>query len=97
MEIIDTQTWIIMAAVIVLALVAVGAWFYRKKQSHRLRERFGPEYDRTVSTSNSRTKGESELKAREKRVERLDLTSAGAAGSCPIQRSLERSAGPIRR
>ena len=73
METIDTQTWIILAAVVALALVAVGAWFYRKKQSHRLREHFGPEYDRTVNELNSRTKGESELKAREKRVERLDI------------------------
>ena len=73
METIDTQTWIILAAVVALALVAVGVWFYRKKQSHRLREHFGPEYDRTVNELNSRTKGESELKAREKRVERLDI------------------------
>ena len=73
METIDTQTWIILAAVVALALVAIGAWFYRKKQSHRLREHFGPEYDRTVNELNSRTKGESELMAREKRVERLDI------------------------
>ena len=78
METIDTQTWIILAAVIVLALIAVGAWFYiRKKQSQKqslkLQERFGPEYDRTVKELGSRTKGESELKAREKRVERLEI------------------------
>jgi hypothetical protein len=74
METIDTQTWIIIAGVIVLALIAVGAWlFYQKKQSHKLQDRFGPEYDRTVSELGSRTKGESELKAREKRVERLEI------------------------
>ena len=73
METIDSQTWIILAAAVALAVVAVGAWFYRKKQSDRLREHFGPEYDRTVNELNSRTKGESELKAREKRVERLEL------------------------
>ena len=78
METIDTQTWIILAAVVaLLALVSVGVWFYRKKQSqersHQLQERFGPEYDRTVNELGSRTKGESELKAREKRVERLEI------------------------
>ena len=76
METIDTQTWIILAAAVALGLVAIGAWFYRKqsqKQSHKLQERFGPEYDRTVSELGSRTKGESELKAREKRVERLEI------------------------
>ena len=74
METLDTQTWIILAAVVVLGLVALGAWlFYQKKQSHQLQERFGPEYGRTVNELGSRTKGESELKAREKRVERLDI------------------------
>jgi len=73
METLDTQSWIILAAVVALGLVAIGAWFYRRKQSHNLQERFGPEYGRTVSELGSRTKGESELKAREKRVERLDI------------------------
>ena len=76
METIDTQTWIILAAAVALGLVAIGAWFYRKqsqKQSHKLQERFGPEYDRTVNELGSRTKGESELKAREKRVEQLEI------------------------
>jgi hypothetical protein len=59
-------------------MIAVGAWFYiRKKQSQKqslkLQQRFGPEYDRTVKELGSRTKGESELKAREKRVERLEI------------------------
>ena len=74
METLDTQTWVIIAAVVVLGLVALGAWhFYQKKQSQKLQERFGPEYGRTVSELGSRTKGESELKAREKRVERLEI------------------------
>jgi hypothetical protein len=73
METIDTQTWIILAATVVIGLVAIGAWFYRKKQSHRLQEHFGPEYDRTVNELGSRTKGESDLMAREKRVGRLEI------------------------
>jgi LPXTG-motif cell wall-anchored protein len=83
MDTIDTQTWIILAGVVVLALIALAVWFsYKKKQSHRLQERFGPEYGRTVDELGGRTKAESELKAREKRVERLDilpLTPAEAA------------------
>lgn len=73
METIDTQTWIILAATVVIGLAAIGAWFYRKKQSHRLQEHFGPEYDRTVNELGSRTKGESDLMAREKRVGRLQI------------------------
>lgn len=74
METLDTQTWIILAAAVALGFVVIGAWLYtRGKQSHRLQEHFGPEYDRTVNELGSRTKGESELKAREKRVERLEI------------------------
>src|SRR5450830_1044883 len=74
MATIDTQTWIILAGVVVLVLIAFAAWFfYQKKQSHRLQQRFGPEYGRTVDELGSQTKAESELKAREKRVERLNL------------------------
>ncbi len=79
METLDTQTWFILAAVVVVALIAAGAWFfYQKKRSHKLQEHFGPEYDRTVNELGSRAKGESELKAREKRVERLELISLAA-------------------
>ena len=45
----------------------------KKKQSHRLKERFGPEYGRSVDDLGSRTKAESELKARVKRVEGLTI------------------------
>ena len=74
METVDTQTWMVIAAVVVLGLIALGAWFfYQKKQSQKLQERFGPEYARTVNEFGGRTKGEAELKARESRVERLDI------------------------
>jgi hypothetical protein len=70
----STQTWTILAGVVVLALIAFAAWFfYQKKQSHRLQQRFGPEYGRTVEELGSQTKAESELRAREKRVERLNI------------------------
>ena len=79
MPTIDTQTWIIITGVVVLVLIALAAWFiYKKKQSRRLQERFGPEYGRSVDDLGSRTKAESELKAREKRVERLNYRTFGA-------------------
>jgi len=74
MDTINTQTWIILAGIAVLALIAITAWLiYKKKQSRRLKERFGPEYGRSVDELGSRTKAESELKAREKRIERIDI------------------------
>ena len=74
MDTISTQTWIILGGVVVLVLIALAAWFsYHKKQSHRLKQHFGPEYGRTVDELGSRTKAESELKAREKRVEHFNI------------------------
>ena len=70
MQTLDTQTWIMIAGGVVLVLIAVAVWLvYKKKQSRRLQERFGAEYGRSVNDLGSRTKAESELKAREKRVE----------------------------
>ena len=79
MDSISTQTWIILGGVVVLLLFAVGAWVsYKKKQSQRLQQQFGPEYGRTVHEFGSQTKGESELKARKKRVERLNILPLAA-------------------
>ena len=72
---------IMVAGVVVVALLAVAAWLFsqRKKQSARLQQRFGPEYGRTVGELGGRTKAESELKAREKRVEQLSITPLAPA------------------
>jgi len=72
----DNPTWILLGAAAVLSLIALVAWlFYRKKQSYRLEQRFGPEYDRTVDTLGSKAKAESELKARESRVGHLSIVA----------------------
>jgi len=73
--------WIIVTGVLVAALVAVAAWLIsrRQKQSQRLQERFGPEYGRAVDELGGRTKAESELRAREKRVEGLNITPLAQA------------------
>jgi hypothetical protein len=73
MDTLDSKTTMILV-VVVLAVIAIAAWlFYQKKQSSRLQQRFGPEYGRTVEELGSQTKAESELKAREKRVEKLHI------------------------
>jgi hypothetical protein len=68
----DPQGWII-TAIVVLLLIAVAWLLARQQQSKRLRQRFGPEYDRLVAERGDRAKAESELRAREKRVERLKI------------------------
>ena len=73
----NAQAW--MVAAVILLLLITGAWLVarelRRRQSVRLRQRFGPEYARTVSERGDRTKAEAELLAREKRVERLKLVA----------------------
>jgi hypothetical protein len=73
--------WIIVAGVVVIALLALATGFFlqRKRQSDRLQQRFGPEYDRTVGELGGRAKAESELKAREHRIEHLTITPLAPA------------------
>jgi len=60
--------------IVILVLVAIALWMYtRKRDSQTLERRFGPEYGRTVEEMGSRDKAEAELKARQKRVEQLDI------------------------
>jgi hypothetical protein len=59
---------------LLLAIVLVGAWLLmRRRNSDRLEKHFGPEYHRTVDELGSRDKAEAELRAREKRVQKLKL------------------------
>lgn len=84
MDTLSEQTWVLLSVIAVLALIALAAWLtYSRRQSHRLAQRFGPEYGRAVHELGSRTRAESELKTREKRVEKLHiiaLTPSEAAG-----------------
>lgn len=74
MDMANTQTWIILGAVVVLGLIVYSVWsFFQKKRSHGLKERFGPEYGRTVNQLGSQSKAESELNAREKRVASFNI------------------------
>ena len=67
----DAWVWIVIAAVVVLVALALW-WAMRESRSRRLQQRFGPEYDRTVAGSN-RSQAEADLRARQERVEELDL------------------------
>ncbi|MFH8221256.1 hypothetical protein ACH4C2_16045 [Streptomyces sp. NPDC018057] len=62
---------IIIPIVVVLALVAVAVSLLTRRR--RLRQRFGPEYERTVGGAESRRAGERELKERERRHDSLDI------------------------
>jgi hypothetical protein len=61
---------IVVVIVVVIAALAVGAMEMRRR---RLRQQFGPEYDRAVTETGSRRKAEAELAARQRRVAKLDI------------------------
>ena len=59
--------WMLVAVVIAMA---VAGWFvWMRRRSEQLRERFGPEYERTVHEVGDVRKAEASLAARAKRVE----------------------------
>ena len=70
-----TQTQIlVLIGVCLLVAIAVGVVLsMRRHQTAKLRQRFGPEYGRTVERVGDRVKAESELRERERRVARLRI------------------------
>ena len=65
---VTNPTMVILAVVVVIAALAL-AWMYvqRQRRAH-LRERFGPEYDRTLHAVGTTGRAEAVLAEREKRV-----------------------------
>ena len=65
---------------IVVVVVALWAWlFVQRKRTQELRDKFGDEYDRTVSTHGKRRDAEADLIEREERVKKLDIRPLTAA------------------
>jgi hypothetical protein len=65
-----------LAVVGVLVVVATLAWLYvrrRRTTTAELRQRFGPEYEKTVREQGSERRAEAHLADREKRVEKLKI------------------------
>lgn len=75
----DPLWWMVAAAVIVV-LVLVVAFVVRRRRRRRehLRERFGPEYSRTVERSSSRRRAEADLSGREERRDAQELRDLDA-------------------
>lgn len=70
----NTTLWIAVAIIVAVVVIALAAYFWvRSRRSANLRDRFGPEYDHAVEETGDRGKAESELREREKRVDKLDI------------------------
>jgi hypothetical protein len=67
-----TWVWIliVIAVVVVVTLIAMAA---RQRRTTALRQRFGPEYDRTMEAREDRRAAEADLREREKQRARLDI------------------------
>jgi hypothetical protein len=59
--------------VVIVIILAVALFVATTARRRRLKERFGPEYERLVTDQQSQRKAEAELASRERRVRRLDI------------------------
>jgi len=81
------NTQLLWGIVIVAAAVAVIAWLLlRKRRTERLRDRFGPEYDRAVRDKGEVRKAEAALEARQARVARLHIRPLESADAARFSR-----------
>jgi hypothetical protein len=69
----DQKTLVAIVVVVAILVIAAVVILSRKRRSQRLRERFGPEYDRAVQNRGDTTIAELELLKREKRVHSLSI------------------------
>jgi len=63
----------IIIAVIVVIVGAIVAFYLQRRRSEKLRERFGPEYERSLKESGDRRIAEAQLEKRAERVEKFHL------------------------
>lgn len=77
---------IIVIAVAVVAVAAIGFYAWQRRQSQELAAQYGPEYQRAVSEAGSQRRGEAELRRREERLEQLDIRPLSAQQRAEYQR-----------
>ena len=71
--------WILIAAIVVIAATAIAIVVARsansRKKTERLKQRFGPEYERTLGETGEQRAAEDELAARERRRDKLNIVA----------------------
>ena len=78
----DQHQIAVLIVAVVIALIIIAAIAYvtsRKRRSTKLREHFGPEYDRVLKQEGDTRKAEGVLEFREKRREKFKIRSLSAA------------------
>jgi hypothetical protein len=79
MEAMDRNTLIAIGIGVAVLLVLIGWLVERKRKSQRLKERFGPEYDRVLLQQGDAKHAEAVLAEREKRVQKFTIRHLPAA------------------
>lgn len=69
----STQWTILIVAAVVIVSAVIIIWLRSHNKHARLKERFGPEYERVVAEKGSVTRAEAELREREQRVHKQAL------------------------
>ena len=67
----DPKGWIIVAAIIIVAIILIVAWVGLRRR--RLQSQFGPEYQRVAQENGSKWRADSELAARRQHRQKLDI------------------------
>src|SRR5579863_4177998 len=70
---------VVVVVIVAVAVVAIAFITSRKRRSMKLRERFGPEYDRVLRQEGDARKAEGVLEFREKRREKFKIRPLSAA------------------
>ena len=78
MELTDTTTIILVAVLLLVIGGLLAMAFTRFQRTRRLRDRFGPEYDRTLEQVGDKRRVEDELEARLAHVENLNIRALSA-------------------
>ena len=79
MDSLDNPTLISICAVAVLLVAGIAWLVYQARESRRLKNRFGPEYDAVLRQLGSKAKAEKELKRREERVQKFEIVPLSTA------------------
>jgi hypothetical protein len=69
---------IVIALVVGIVLGAIAIYAIQAGRTRRLKERFGPEYQRVVEETGDRTKAEAALETRQKRVQKYNIHALNA-------------------
>ena len=93
-----TWVWVIIAVAAAIAVaVAIAGYVARQNRTRRLQDRFGSEYDRTVSSRGEQRAAEEELAERERKREQLDLVPLAPEARDKYDEDLARRTDAFRR